>query len=154
MLLYLQTRHKQFIDRHAYCANLDKCPSFLPTNQTSPWSVCCFKFCSFYCWCLQCIQSHFSCIRLCNSMDCSPPGSSVCEILQARTLEWVTIYFSRGSFQPRDWTWVSRIAGRFFTVWATRKAQGSLVGCNSLGLKESDTTKQLTHCHTHCICNQ
>ena len=36
------------------------------------------------------------------SMDCNPPGSSVCGILQARVLEWVAIPFSRGSSQPRD----------------------------------------------------
>ena len=51
-------------------------------------------------------------------MDCSPPGYSVHGILQARTLEWVAISFSRGSSWPRDQTWVSRIAGRHFTVWA------------------------------------
>ena len=56
---------------------------------------------------------------LCNPMDCSPPGSSVHGILQARILEWVAIPFSRGSSWPRDGTWVSRMAGRFFTVWAT-----------------------------------
>ena len=61
------------------------------------------------------------CPTLCNPMDCSPPSSSVCEILQARILEWVAIPFSRGSSQPRDWTWVSFIAGRFFTIWATFK---------------------------------
>ena len=55
-------------------------------------------------------------------MDCSLPGSSVHEILQARILEWVTVPFSRGSFQARDQTQVSHIAGRFFTVWATREA--------------------------------
>ena len=44
-------------------------------------------------------------------------------ILQARILEWVAIPFSRGSSQPRDWTWVSCIAGRVFTFWATREAQ-------------------------------
>ena len=37
-----------------------------------------------------------SCPTLCNSMDCSPPGSSVHGILQARILEWVAIPFSRG----------------------------------------------------------
>ena len=57
---------------------------------------------------------------LCNPMDCSPPSSSVYEISQAGILEGVTISFSRGSSWPRDWTWVSCIAGRFFTIWATR----------------------------------
>ena len=46
-------------------------------------------------------------------------GSSFCGILQARILEWVAISYSRGSSRPRDWTCVSCIAGRFFTVWAT-----------------------------------
>ena len=45
-------------------------------------------------------------------------------ILQARVLEWYVIAFSRGSSQPRDWTRVSCIAGRFFTVWATRVSTG------------------------------
>ena len=47
---------------------------------------------------------------------CSPSGSSVDGILQARVLKWVAIAFSRESSQPRDRTWVSCIAGRFFTV--------------------------------------
>ena len=37
------------------------------------------------------------CLTLCDSMDCSPPGSSVHGILQARILEWVAMPFSRGS---------------------------------------------------------
>ena len=53
-------------------------------------------------------------------MNWSPPGSSVQGILQARILEWVAILFSRTSSQPRDQTWVSCIAGSFFTVWDTR----------------------------------
>ena len=51
-----------------------------------------------------------------------PPGSSVHWSLQARTLEWLAISFSRDSSWPRNWTLVSCIAGRFFTIWATRKA--------------------------------
>ena len=66
------------------------------------------------------------CQILCDPMDCSPLGSSVCGILQARILEWVAVSFSRGSekesSQPMDGTQVSSIAGRFFTVWATREA--------------------------------
>ena len=48
-------------------------------------------------------------------MDCILPGSSVHGILQARILEWVAIYFSRGSSQPRNRTHVSCIADRLFT---------------------------------------
>ena len=48
-------------------------------------------------------------------MDCSPLGSSVHGIFQARILEWVAaIPFFRGSSWSRDWTWVSTIAGGFF----------------------------------------
>ena len=54
-------------------------------------------------------------------MDCSRSGSSVREILQARILEWVAIPFSRGPSWPRDGSQVSCIAGKFFTVWATRE---------------------------------
>ena len=44
------------------------------------------------------------CPTLCDSMDCSPPGSSVHGILQARILEWVAMPSSRGSSKPRDQT--------------------------------------------------
>ena len=44
-------------------------------------------------------------------------------VLQARILEWVTFPFSRGSSQPKDQSQISRIAGRFFTSWATRQDQ-------------------------------
>ena len=64
-----------------------------------------------------------SCPTLCDPMDCSLPGFSVHGIFQARVLEWVAISFSRGSSWPRDWTQVSCIAGRRFTLWATREAQ-------------------------------
>ena len=63
------------------------------------------------------------CPTLCDRMDCSLSGSSIHGIFQARVLEWITISFSRGSSRPRNRTWVSRIAGRRFTVWATREAQ-------------------------------
>ena len=61
-------------------------------------------------------QSHWT---LCHPMDCSPPGSSVCGILQARILEWIAVLFSRESSQPWNQTQVSHIAGGFFTIWAS-----------------------------------
>ena len=64
-------------------------------------------------------QSH---LTLCDSMHCSPLGSSVHGILQARILACVPVPFSRGSSQPRDQTQVCSIAGGFFAVWATREA--------------------------------
>ena len=60
-------------------------------------------------------------------MDCSPLGSSVHGIFQARILEWIAISFSRGSSWTRDQTPVSCIAGRFFTNWATREAPHKLL---------------------------
>ena len=62
------------------------------------------------------------CPTLCDPVDCSLPGSSVQGISQARILEWVAISFSRGSSLPRDQTQVFCIAGRHFTVWASREA--------------------------------
>ena len=61
------------------------------------------------------------CLTLCDLMDYTVHG-----ILQARILEWVAFPFSRGPSQPRDRTQVSHIAGRRFTIWATREIhQGS-----------------------------
>ena len=64
-----------------------------------------------------------SCPTLWDSTNCSPTGSSVHGILQARILEWVAIPFSRGFSWCRDLTWVSCLAGRFFTVWAIGRAK-------------------------------
>ena len=79
--------------------------------------------------CIKCIVNYSevsevaqSCPTLCDPVDCSPPGSSIHGILQARILEWVAISFSRGSSWPRDRTQVSLIAGRRFNLWATREA--------------------------------
>ena len=63
-----------------------------------------------------------SCPTLWDTMGCSPPGSSVHGILQARILGWVAMSSSRGSSWPRNQTQVSRIIGGFFTIWATREA--------------------------------
>ena len=68
------------------------------------------------------------CLILCSPMDCSLLGSSVHGILQARILESVAIPFSKRSFWLRNRAWVSCIAGRFFTIWATREAQLELAG--------------------------
>ena len=73
-----------------------------------------------------------SCSILCNLTDCSPPGSSVYGLLQARLPEWVARCFFRASSQPRDQTWVSCTAGRFFTIWATREAHNSFSVLSSL----------------------
>ena len=55
-------------------------------------------------------KSPQSCLTLCNSMNCSPPGSFVHGTLQARILEWVSMPSSRGSSQPRDRIYVSFVS--------------------------------------------
>ena len=85
-------------------------------NADGKWSLIIFglycwlckedKICNAYFVCVLAVQSSPT---LCDPMDCSPPGSSVCGILQARILEWVAIPFSRGSSQPRDLTQVSAL---------------------------------------------
>ena len=79
------------------------------------------------------------CPPLCNPMDCSPPGSSVHEILQAIILECASMPSSRGSSQSRDWPWVSCTASRFFTVQATREAPSKL--------KKAKQKKKKAHQH-------
>ena len=64
--------------------------------------------------------------HFCNPMDCSPPGSSVYQIPQARILEWVAISFLRGSSRPRDQTCVSCIGRKILDHWATREANSSI----------------------------
>ena len=69
------------------------CPNTLTLDQLClPGTLLCMHACSVA----------QSCPTLCNPMDCSPPGSSVPGILQARILEWVAISYSQESFQPRD----------------------------------------------------
>ena len=69
-----------------------------------------------------CVLSHLSCDQLCDSMDCSPPGSSVHGILQVRILEWVAMPFSRDLPNPgiKPVTLMSpALAGRLFTTSTT-----------------------------------
>ena len=68
-----------------------------------------------------------SCAANGDPMDCSQTGSSGHEISQARMLEWVVISVSRPTTQPRDRTWVSCLAGGFFTDWVTKEAQNIYV---------------------------
>ena len=84
------------------------------------------------------VQVTQSCPTLCCPMDYTVHG-----ILQARIPEWVAIPFSRGSFPPRERTQVSRIAGRFFTSWATREAQRNLKCISRSERKQSEEGR---HC--------
>ena len=64
----------------------------------------------------------------------APPSMA---FFQAKILEWADISFSRGSSQPKEWTWVCCIAGRRFTVWVTREALMTIL--NTV-LKSRDNT--------------
>ena len=82
--------------------------------------------------CACCMLSHFSCPRLFMTpcTVCSPPGSSVHGILQARLLDWIAISYSRGSSQLRDQicvSYVSCTAGQFFTTEPPGKTAGNLL---------------------------
>ena len=64
------------------------------------------------------------CPTLCGPIDCSPPGSSVCGILQARILVWAAVPSFRGSSPPRDRTQVSCIAGRLSSELPEKPSEG------------------------------
>ena len=93
------------------------------------------------------------CLILCDPMDRSPPGSSVHGILQARTLEWITMPSSRASSQPRDIT-SPALAGGFFTTSISSQIwefPGSLVvrtlnfRCRELGFYPSSGELKFLH---------
>ena len=84
-----------------------------------------------------------SCPTPSDPMDWCPPGSLVHGIVQERILEWVAISSSRGSSWRRDRTQVSFIAGRFFTVSATRRSQ--------MNMGSSQTRDQTYVSHVFCV---
>ena len=85
-------------------------------------------------------QSLQLCPTLRDPMDCSPPGSSVHGILQARTLEWTAMPSSRGSFQPRDQTCISCVAGEFFTDESPGKPRETMCHFNKTAFLEAGGT--------------
>ena len=82
-----------------------------------------------------------SCFSLCDAVDCSPPGSSVHESLQARILQWVAMFSSRGSSRPRDWTCVSlspALAGNLLTnsaIWEAQVKDVTIKTYYAIGMK-------------------
>ena len=97
-------------------------PSLLPSHSPPPAQTSSAE------WCVCPVAQ--SCPAPCDPMDCSPPGSSVHGIRQARVLEWAAVSFSRGSSRPRDRTctsYVPCIVGRCFTpsaTWETSRGDG------------------------------
>ena len=85
---------------------------YLPVFLSAPKSGALHK----YYFHVVCVLGAQLCLTLCDPVYCSPPGPFVHGIFQVRILEWVAIFFSRGSSAPRDPAWVSCIAGRSFTI--------------------------------------
>ena len=85
---------------------------FLVTVSAPGYSLW-FSLFIYYLQVCTCAKSLHLCLIFCNSMECSPPGSTVHGILQARILEWVAKPSSRGFSQPRDRTCVSYVHTQF-----------------------------------------
>ena len=106
----------------------------------------------------ECMLSHFNSVRVCDPMDCRPPGSSVHGILQAGILEWVAMPSSRGSFPLRDQTCISYVSfiGRwFFTTSSTRESPYYLWTCikyakNTVNHQKLPLTEHL-FCEEHVL---
>ena len=102
-----------------------------------------------------CVLSHFSCVLLCDPVDCSPPGSSVHGILQARILECIAMPTSRGSSWPRGWTRLSCfscLAGGFFTTSATWEAPSlPLISCLPLSYLSPTSYQYSSQINLHSV---
>ena len=100
---------------------------------------------------------------LCSLRDCSPPSSSVHGMFQARILEWVATFYSRGSSQPRDWTcvsWVSYIGRQILNYHRTWEApiKTSLINLIFLSPEATDAfyltiTLYLNIYHKNIVCS-
>ena len=84
----------------------------------------------------------------CDAIDCSPPGSSVHRILQARALEWVAMP-SKGFFWLRDWTCISYIADEFFTTESPGKPICLCVYISPGKMRACMHAHACTHTHTN-----
>ena len=109
-----------FFTKHYICSLSYGSSSSKPNHQ---WPVCAST----------CVHAQW-CLTLCGSMNCSPPGSYVPGILQARILEWVAISFSRGSSWPSDQTQVVSppLSGRFFSTEPPGKPQNTEISPKTL----------------------
>ena len=88
-----------------------------------------------------CVLVAQSCPTVCDPMDWGPPGFSVHGLLQSRILDWIAILFSRGTSQPRDWTLVSGIAGRFFYHLSYREVLNLALINNREGIQPHPSTE-------------
>ena len=94
---------------------------------------------SLFCCCL--VTKLF--LNLWDPIDCSPPGSPVHGISQAKTLEWVAISFSGASSWPRDQTCVSCIGRQILYRWATREGPLLLKNITKFNMSQPVTSSGL-----------
>ena len=97
--------------------------------------------------------SHYVVTDSCNPMGCNPPDSSVHVIFQARTLQWVAIFFSRGSPWPRDRTRISCIGRETLYPWTIREAHFTSNHHLNLQLLNSIYTSPSPSFTDHDICH-
>ena len=119
-------------------------PTWLQNVLSSPWSEKTGDLPHFFPPLSVCAHARsFSCVRLCNAVDCSPPGPSVHVIILARILECVVISFHRFCSQPRNWTCVSWIARRLFTTEPPGKPLPLPGNCRLDWLRQPSPTQNL-----------
>ena len=94
-------------------------------------------------------------LTLCSSVDCSPPGSSVHELLQARTPEWLAMPSSRGSSPPRGRTRSSALQVDSLLIEPPEKPKNTGVGSLSLlqgNFPTQESKPGLLHCRQILYC--
>ena len=123
------------------CLKLPGSTSVLNHNTFTTFVVADLKFFLFVHWVSEWSRSVVS--DSFHPMDCSPPGSSIHGIFQARVLEWVAISFSRGSSRHKDWTQVSHLAGRRFYRLSHQGRLFTMDALKSEGYILSDKAKSL-----------
>ena len=123
----------------------EKCPIWWGPNKTIYYSLflimCISRYITVESMCVH-VQS-LSHVWLRNPMDCSPLGSSVHGILQARILEGVAIFFSRGASRPRNWTQVSKPEPYYIgcIMWASKQPY-KVGGCLNTQFTDEETEAQ------------
>ena len=87
-----------------------------------------------------------SCPALSTLMDYESPGFSVHGMFQARILEWVAIFSSRGSSLPKNWTCLSCNAGRVY-LWATGEALHLIINSTN-GINSTNSINSIPQIHS------
>ena len=107
-----------YISLYSFCRDFSgfvktSCVCFSDVSLITYWNILMAHACSV----------SQSCLALCDPMDDSPPGFSAHGVFQTRILEWVAIFYSRGSSRPRDWTRISCNSRRILYHCVTWKAK-------------------------------